>query len=206
MRTIKPGYITVTLLAIAGLATWHSMPAVLSRANTHQQGIATTPINHVVVIMMENHTFDNLFGRYPGANGVSNLPRAGNHIAMVAAQNGGIFASTPENGCNSIQNDLMDSKAASGKAFWGYPCYNINSLPKELDAAGISWKYYSAVNIWDAPILLQSDYQSANNVNNPNQFAQDVSAGNMANVTWLTPPANASDHPPIPLQAGQNFV
>lgn len=29
----------------------------------------TTPIQHVVVIMMENHTYDNFFGTFPGANG-----------------------------------------------------------------------------------------------------------------------------------------
>lgn len=33
-----------------------------------------TPIRHVVVIMEENHTFDNLFGTFPGANGVANDP------------------------------------------------------------------------------------------------------------------------------------
>jgi phospholipase C len=32
---------------------------------------ATTPIQHVVFIVMENHTFDNFFGTYPGANGVT---------------------------------------------------------------------------------------------------------------------------------------
>jgi phospholipase C len=30
---------------------------------------ATTPIQHLVVLMQENHTFDNYFGTYPGANG-----------------------------------------------------------------------------------------------------------------------------------------
>src|SRR6266849_8177609 len=121
MRTIKPGYITVTLLAIAGLATWHSMPAVLSRANTHQQGIATTPINHVVVIMMENHTFDNLFGRYPGANGVSNLPRAGNPTedynhdgpSLFADMDGGKMDEFPERGhIQYTQSDIPN--------YWAY--------------------------------------------------------------------------------------
>jgi phospholipase C len=271
MRTIKRGYITVALLAIVGLMTLRLIPAALSNASgsVHRNG-AATQINHIVVIMMENHTFDNMFGRFPGANGVTNMLRAGNptedynhdgpsvfaamdggkmdefpdrghiqytqadipnywsyaqqfglgdnfftsmatnsaanHVAMVAAQNGGIFASTPENGCNSIQNDLMDSKSASGQAYWGYPCYNINSLPKELDSAGISWKYYSEVNIWNAPIVLKSDYQSANNIGNSSQFAKDVAAGKMADVSWVTPPANASDHPPVALEAGQNFV
>jgi phospholipase C len=30
----------------------------------------TTPIQHFVVLMQENHTFDNYFGTYPGANGL----------------------------------------------------------------------------------------------------------------------------------------
>ncbi len=35
------------------------------------QGIRTsTPIKHLVTIMQSNHTFDSLFGAYPGANGI----------------------------------------------------------------------------------------------------------------------------------------
>ena len=29
-----------------------------------------TPIKHFLVLMQENHTFDNYFGKYPGANGI----------------------------------------------------------------------------------------------------------------------------------------
>src|ERR1700716_4578997 len=32
---------------------------------------AKGPIQHVVIIVKENHTFDNYFGRFPGANGVT---------------------------------------------------------------------------------------------------------------------------------------
>lgn len=34
------------------------------------------PIKHVIIIMQENHSFDNYFGTFPGANGVSNDPPA----------------------------------------------------------------------------------------------------------------------------------
>ncbi len=40
-----------------------------------------TPIKHVVIIFKENHTFDNYFGTFPGANGVS-LPHASNPPAF----------------------------------------------------------------------------------------------------------------------------
>lgn len=33
---------------------------------------ATNPISHIIVVMQENHTFDNYFGTYPGANGIPN--------------------------------------------------------------------------------------------------------------------------------------
>ncbi|ANI90559.1 acid phosphatase [Arachidicoccus ginsenosidimutans] len=32
-------------------------------------------VNHVVVIYLENHSFDNLFGQFPGANGLSNASK-----------------------------------------------------------------------------------------------------------------------------------
>ncbi len=31
---------------------------------------AASPIKHLVVLMQENHTFDNYFGTYPGADGL----------------------------------------------------------------------------------------------------------------------------------------
>ncbi|HVB95186.1 MAG TPA: alkaline phosphatase family protein [Nitrososphaerales archaeon] len=50
------------------------MPA--SQASSAVTGNASTanPIQHVVVIVQENHTFDNYFGTFPGANGIQNDP------------------------------------------------------------------------------------------------------------------------------------
>src|SRR5580765_7140715 len=31
------------------------------------------PIKHIVVVVKENHTFDNYFGSFPGANGISQI-------------------------------------------------------------------------------------------------------------------------------------
>jgi len=42
-----------------------------SRASVQHAGTPTTPISHVVIIMMENHSFDNLFGTFPGARGIT---------------------------------------------------------------------------------------------------------------------------------------
>jgi phospholipase C len=39
-----------------------------ARAGAHDT--ASSPIKHVIEIMIENHTFDNLFGSFPGADGI----------------------------------------------------------------------------------------------------------------------------------------
>ena len=36
----------------------------------------TGPVDHVVIIVKENHTFDNYFGKFPGTNGDSTLAPA----------------------------------------------------------------------------------------------------------------------------------
>jgi len=38
--------------------------------STSQTVTPNTPIQHFIVLMQENHTFDNYFGTYPGANGI----------------------------------------------------------------------------------------------------------------------------------------
>jgi hypothetical protein len=54
-------------------------PAQASGQRQRLQAGATTPITHIVIIMMENHTFDNYYGTFPGANGVT-LPQAPNPL------------------------------------------------------------------------------------------------------------------------------
>ena len=47
-----------------------SAPAAAPVAPTGSGPAAATPIEHVVYLMQENHTFDNYFGTYPGADGL----------------------------------------------------------------------------------------------------------------------------------------
>ena len=56
---------SIAAIAIAGLAFAPGSVA----AGPSASPTPTTPIKHVVVLMQENHTFDNYFGTYPGANG-----------------------------------------------------------------------------------------------------------------------------------------
>ena len=53
-------------VALASLLFVRSVTA----ASPTAASTSTTPIQHVVVLMQENHTFDNYFGTYPGADGI----------------------------------------------------------------------------------------------------------------------------------------
>ncbi len=41
------------------------------------------PIKRVVYLMLENRSFDNLFGRFPGANGTATGVRYGEEVPLV---------------------------------------------------------------------------------------------------------------------------
>jgi phospholipase C len=43
-------------------------------------------VNHVIVIYMENHSFDNLYGEFPGANGLANAAASQTQIDTVTGQ------------------------------------------------------------------------------------------------------------------------
>jgi phospholipase C len=57
---------TTTAWVLAGTSSGHSI--VLGQARAHA---VLGPIKHVVIIIKENHSFDNLFGRLPGAEGAT---------------------------------------------------------------------------------------------------------------------------------------
>lgn len=81
MRHFKQWNIFLILLCIIGIVAWRVLPTFPShsaQAQMHRHGTPTTFITHAVIIMMENHTFDNYFGRFPGANGRNDLPLASN--------------------------------------------------------------------------------------------------------------------------------
>ena len=61
LKTVALSICTVALLTLASTA---------AAAGEADKTETTTPIKHFVVLMQENHTFDNYFGTYPGADGV----------------------------------------------------------------------------------------------------------------------------------------
>jgi phospholipase C len=62
-----------------------------------------TPIKHIVIIVKENHSFDNLFGLYPGANGATMADRGGAMVPMLI---------TPDHLQEDLPHDLNQTLAA----------------------------------------------------------------------------------------------
>lgn len=128
-----------------------------------------------------------------------------NHIAMIAAQTGGDDATLPVSGCHSPLNDVVLEQNAAGGQSYGTPCYDINSLPGELDNAGLSWKMYGDQTSWD-PVLFVRSLEGTPKTP-ATQIITDAQNNNLPNVSFVTPDTRPqSDHPPEPTQPAQNFV
>jgi phospholipase C len=56
---------------IRAIALATVISALLAPGVAHAARAPRTPIRHVITLMQENHSFDNYFGTYPGADGIS---------------------------------------------------------------------------------------------------------------------------------------
>jgi phospholipase C len=94
-----------------------------------------------------------------------------------------------------------------------YPCFNRSTLPQLIEAAGLTWRYYaaSANSLWNAPNSIdymcipatrpngKSLYCAGTEWNNnvslkPSSVLTDIQGCTLANVVWVTPTGDNSDH------------
>jgi phospholipase C len=83
------------------------------------------------------------------------------------------------------------------------PCFDNPTIGSAADAADLTWRYYTGAigsdgGVWSAyqaidPIYNGPDWQ-ADVINPQSQFLTDIAAGKLANITWITPTSEASDH------------
>jgi phospholipase C len=96
--------------------------------------------------------------------------------------------------------------------FWEtrWPCADIPSVPGQLQAAGVSWKYYRGDNSWVDPLRQISTVRNSpaawRNRVPVEQFVKDVQAGHLPDVSWVTPSFVDSDHPPMSICQGENWT
>jgi phospholipase C len=103
-----------------------------------------------------------------------------------------------------------------------YPCFEHATLSDLLDTSGISWRYYSQgfEDIWVAPNAINHICQpslptggvctgpdwNTKIVKPPAQVLTDIANGNLAAVSWITPPGMSSDHPGANDGTGPSWV
>ena len=82
---------------------------------------STTPIKHIVVIVKENHTFDNYFGTFPGAEGTTTCKTTTGTVPAPHAPN-----STPRDMCHEHQCALDDWDQGKNDGWLMDPASSMN--------------------------------------------------------------------------------
>jgi phospholipase C len=117
-------------------------------------------------------------------------------------------------GCDSPAGSLVMLIDTNGtESQQTYPCFDRPALPDLIDAAGLTWRYYqshSGPGLWNAPDAIkhirESSQFSTDVVSPPSQVLTDIANGALANVVWVTPTAQASDHAGITNGTGPAWV
>lgn len=94
-----------------------------------------------------------------------------------------------------------------------FPCFERNSLIQLIEEQGLSWHYYQAglgAGLWHGPDAIEAVWKSpefsTDVVSPPSQVLNDIGAGNLANIVWITPTLAASDHPDVTNGTGPSWV
>jgi phospholipase C len=116
-------------------------------------------------------------------------------------------------GCDSSAHSTVAVIDPSGNESQKvYPCFERTALMQELDTAGLSWRYYQerqGAGLWNAVDAIKPLWHTADfkNVISPSaQVLTDIAGGSLANVTWITPSAAASDHALLTDGSGPSWV
>lgn len=294
---------TALLSVHAEAAAFHPGDRPSSASSLICDGSPDCPIKHVVFIIKENHSYDNIFARFPGADGAKyaregdkkvklgitpdHLPfdishtggAAGfsvnygrmnrfyllpgakqfghdyadsayvkseipaywayakrftladhffstimgpsfpNHLATIAGEADGVVDNPHGQrnlvwGCDAQGNSLVKVQLPSGALTQARPCFNFDTLADEANRANVSWRYYAAPYgnpgyVWAAFDAIQHIRDSSQwaNADIPDmRFMKDVSQGKLADITWVTPEAATSDHPPASMCQGENWA
>jgi phospholipase C len=139
------------------------------------------------------------------------------HQYMIAAQSGEA-SENPSGGvwgCDAASNSRVALVGPNGTDLPGvYPCFDYPTMADLLDAKGISWKYYAPgstdgfflISAFQAirHIRFGSDW-TTNVISPETQVLTDIQQGHLAQVTWIVPDFNHSDHPGAPSE-GPDWV
>jgi phospholipase C len=104
---------------------------------------------------------------------------------------------------------LIDPEGHESKST--FPCFDHPTLTDLLDNAGLTWLYYTSAlkSIWTAPNAIshiRNGDDWAKVILPQTQILTDIANGELANVSWVTPSGQASDHPWMNRGLGPSWV
>jgi phospholipase C len=119
-----------------------------------------------------------------------------------------------------LENAIVDDSPENLREITSYlrrirTCFDILTMPDLLEDVGVSWRSYSsrAFPIADALRAIRHVREGPmwRNVVSTDGFFRDLRRGDLAQVTWLRPPASYNEHPNIPgrrtsVCAGENWT
>jgi len=135
------------------------------------------------------------------------------HQYMIAGQSGNASENPngPVWGCDADPSERVALVGPNGTDLPGvFPCFDYQTMADLLDAKSVTWRYYAPGPTTDSFFII-SAYQAVrhirfgpdwqNNVISPEtQVLTDIANGKLAQVTWIVPAYNNSDHPGAPPQ------
>ncbi|HEY1681045.1 MAG TPA: alkaline phosphatase family protein [Candidatus Tumulicola sp.] len=159
----------------------------------------------------------------------NNGPTFPSHQYMVAGQSGHAteVPNGPQWGCNAQDKSTTVNLLAYGQATPAvfskltgheipgpFPCFTYATIVGSLDAAGVTWKYYtqeadsgSNLDPFKANNPIWTGPDRANIITPDTVVLKDIASNNLANVSWVTPSGHKSDHPgEVPGNLGPSWV
>ena len=159
------------------------------------EGEGLQRIKHFVVIYLENHSFDNLYGEFPGANGLSapgalikQVDAAGSPFATLPTPPGGAFPSNLPNAPFSIEQFVAVDKDIPDLVHRYYQEQmqidggRMDKFALVSDAKGLVMGYYHTANL---PLAKEAaNYTLCDN------FFHAAFGGSFLNHIWLVAAAS----------------
>jgi phospholipase C len=171
--------------------------------------------------LAEQYTFgDRMFQTHQGPSfpahqfiiSGTSAPRPDSDL-LVSENPGGVRRANSRTGCTAPPKEfvqLIDPWGSESQTM--YPCFEHRTLMDLLDDAGLSWRYYtpSAGYIWTGPnaiyhLRFGPDWDN-DVVLRPARVLTDIAKGQLANVSWVIPTGQESDHAGINKGLGPSWV
>ena len=134
-------------------------------------------------------------------------PSFPNHLFTIAAQSAGAIDNPSGRiwGCDAPPGTTVPIIQANGQRDYPRPCFEIKTVADSLNSASLSWRYYGASegargyqwSPFDAVRHIRKGPQWKTNVLPVTQFIGDITANNLASMTWVTTGPLVSEHPSL---------